>query len=266
MHVAVGPSHDDLEHVMQSGELDVVRHMEPPPDGWLAPHERDLELAGVQVLSERLLPSGSDHGDMECMGVMGVNAVQHGSHFFLNSTPTEVHSATGGRNMNRQSSQRMHAVMLCAVMLFSTKAWATSNHEYGADEYDTVASGISPDGKYAITAHGEGELGYDHFHIYLTNAVTGKKIGPLEEIKGVLDTGADAYAAKWSNDSQEVVIVYRVDRHAPLQAVFYHVAKGRAFPIKGPVDLKDEDPLVSYWGASGSNAQPSPKVFGQSIK
>ena len=36
---------------------------------------------------------------------------------------------------------------------------ATWNYEYGPDEYVTVAKGISPDGKIAITAHGSGELG-----------------------------------------------------------------------------------------------------------
>ena len=166
--------------------------------------------------------------------------------------------------MNRQYSHRMQAILACTFLLFTTAAWATSNHEYGADEYDTVAGGVSPDGKYAITAHGGGDYGYDNFHIYLTNAVTCKKIGPLEEIKEVLDTGADAYSAKWSNDSQQVVIVYRVDRHAPLKAVFYHIAKGRATPIKGPINLKDGDELVTYWGAQCSNSQPSTRVFGHS--
>jgi hypothetical protein len=155
----------------------------------------------------------------------------------------------------------MKAGILCAIMLLTTRAWATSNHEYGADEYDTVASGLSPDGNYAITAHGTGDMGYDDFHIYLTNAISGKKIGPLEEIKETLDTGADAFAAKWSNDSQLVVIIYRVDRRA-LKAIFYHVAKGRAHPIKGPVDLNDEDPMVTYWQQQCSQSQPSPRVFG----
>jgi len=166
--------------------------------------------------------------------------------------------------MNRQLFQVMQAIMLCTIMLFTTAASATSNHQYGPDEYVTVPKGISPDGQYAITAHGGGDLGYDNFHIYLTNAMTGKKIGPLEEIKDVLDTGADAYSAKWSNDSQQVVIVYRVDRHAPLKAVFYHIAKGRATPIKGPINLKDGDELVTYWGAQCSNSQPSTRVFGHS--
>lgn len=58
-----------------------------------------------------------DHGDMEYMGVVGVNAVRHWGHFFLNSTPTEVHSAIGGRNMNFPFSQRMQTMMVCAMML-----------------------------------------------------------------------------------------------------------------------------------------------------
>ena len=55
---------------------------------------------------------------------------------------------------------------------------ATWNYEYGPDEYVTVAKGISPDRKIAITAHGSGELGDENFHLYLTDAGTGKKIGP----------------------------------------------------------------------------------------
>jgi hypothetical protein len=150
--------------------------------------------------------------------------------------------------------------VLWGLVFATTVAFATSNHEYGADEYVTIANGISPNGKYAITAHGEGYLGYDHFHIFLTNAVTGKKIGPLEEIANILDTGADAYCAKWSNDSQDVVIVYRIDRHEPLKVVFYRIAKGRAFPIKGPVDATYEQ--TAYWGKEGSQSKPSEKVFG----
>jgi hypothetical protein len=126
-------------------------------------------------------------------------------------------------------------LFLSAILVPATVALATSNYQYGPDEYVTIAKGISPNGKYAITAHGEGELGYDNFHIFLTNAVTGKKIGPLEEIVETLDTGADAFCAKWSKDSQQVVIIYRVDRHAPLKAVSYHITNGRARLIKGPI-------------------------------
>ena len=107
----------------------------------------------------------------------------------------------------------------------------TSVYHYGSDEYVTIVSGLSPDGKYAITAHGEGDNGYDHFHIYLTDAVSGKKIGPLEEIVDALDTGADAFCAKWSNDSKTVTIIYRVDqlnRYLPLRAVSYRISERAA--------------------------------------
>ncbi|MEY2558670.1 MAG: hypothetical protein QOE34_2095 [Verrucomicrobiota bacterium] len=132
-------------------------------------------------------------------------------------------------------------IFLASILLLlqASSLRATSNHEYGPIEYVTVTSGLSPDGKFAITAHGGGELGYDNFHLYLTDAVTGKKIGPLEEVKDTLDTGADAFAAQWSQDSQQVTIVYRVDRHAPLKAVSYRIITGRrAHRIEGPFDVK----------------------------
>src|SRR5436190_7878587 len=119
-------------------------------------------------------------------------------------------------------------LFLSALLLSASLALATSNYEYGPDEYVTVANGISPDGKYAITAHGGGELGYDNFHLYLTDAISGKNIGPLEEIVEPLDTGAGAFSAKWSCDSKQVTIIYRVDRHAPLKSVRYKVAGRRA--------------------------------------
>jgi hypothetical protein len=156
-------------------------------------------------------------------------------------------------------------VLFSVLLLPITAALATSNYEYGPDEYVTVSNGISPDGKFAITAHGGGELGYDDFHLYLTNAITGKKIGPLEEIKETLDTGADAFAAKWSKDSQQVTIVYRVDRHAPLKAVSYRIADRRARRIHGPYDVKSKD-LIKYWQTYGSGDSASQKVFGTSLR
>ena len=153
-------------------------------------------------------------------------------------------------------------VILCGLLLSSVAAFATSNHEYGADEYVTIARGLSPDGKYAITTHGGSEdLGYAGFHLYLTNAITGKKIGPLEEIVQILDTGADAYCAQWSKGSQRVTIVYRVSRHEPLKAMSYRIGDGRAYPLShAPVDATDEQ--TGYWGNQCSNSQSSPKVYG----
>jgi hypothetical protein len=153
-------------------------------------------------------------------------------------------------------------VVLASIFVLSTAlVLATSNYEYGRDEYVTVSNGISPDGKWAITAHGSGDLGYDNFHLYLTDAVTGKNIGPLEEIKETLDTGADAFAAKRSKNSQQVTIVYRVDRHGPLKVISYRIGGRRAQRIKGPSDVKSEE-LIKYWQIFGSRGSVSPNIFG----
>jgi hypothetical protein len=157
------------------------------------------------------------------------------------------------------------ALFISALLLSITFALATSNYEYGPAEYVTVANGISPDGKYAITAHGGGELGYDNFHLYLTDAITGKNIGPLQEIVETLDTAAYAFSAKWSSDSQRVIVIYRVDRHAPLKAVSYRVAGRRARSIKGPFDVRS-DALIKYWHIHSSAMQPNAKIFGIPFK
>jgi hypothetical protein len=162
------------------------------------------------------------------------------------------------------TTQRLF-LFVSILLLLICSARATSNYQYGPDEYVTVANGISPNGKYAITAHGEGEYGDENFHIYLTDAVIGKKIGPLEEIVETLDTGADAFAAKWSTDSQQVTIVYRVDRHAPLKAVSYRIGGRRAQRIKGPFDVKSDE-LIKYWQSHSSESKPSPKIFGTPLK
>lgn len=131
-------------------------------------------------------------------------------------------------------------------------AFATSNHEYKKNEYVTISNGTSPDKKVSIKAHGEGDLGYDNFHLYLFDELSKKKIGPLTEIVDVLDTGADAFAAKWSDDSKTVTIIYRVDRHSPLKSMTYTLANGRALPkSKQPVDVTSKD-LEDYWGKYGS--------------
>ena len=146
---------------------------------------------------------------------------------------------------------------LPALLLSAAVALATSNYEYGPNEYVTISNGMSPNGKYAITAHGEGEGGIDNFHLYLTDATSGQNVGALAEVVDTLDTGANAFAAKWSRDSQQVTIVYRIDRHEPLKAVSYRISEGRPRCIKGPFDVKSDE-LLRYWRRS----KPSKKVFG----
>ena len=79
--------------------------------------------------------------------------------------------------------------MLLLFVVFAASAFATSNYEYKPGEYVTITDGLSPDGRYAIATHGDGDLGYDNWHVYLMNAQTGKKIGPLEEITDPLGHG-----------------------------------------------------------------------------
>jgi hypothetical protein len=146
------------------------------------------------------------------------------------------------------------------VFVLSGPLQATSVYNYGADEYVTIASGISPNGKLAITAHGEGEYGFDNFHFYLTDAISGKTIGPLNEIVSALDTGAGASCAKWSEDSQEVVIIHRVARHQ-LEVVSYKIQKGRAILFK--TSTKETPDQLLYWQNQCTQSKPSERIFGK---
>ena len=145
------------------------------------------------------------------------------------------------RVTHRGRGRRSVSVLLLAsailaglgLTLLSPLAQATSNYAYKPDEYVVITGGLSPDGQYSIATHGEGELGYGNFHVYLMKAKTGKKIGPLEEIKDNLDTGADAFRAQWSADSRQVLIRYRIDRHVTV-AIRYGIEKGHAYRISGP--------------------------------
>jgi Tol biopolymer transport system component len=152
-------------------------------------------------------------------------------------------------------------LLICGILVTAGCAWATSNYQYGSDEYDAVINGISPDGKLAITSHGGGEDGYDNFHLYLTDVATRRNISVLKEVAETLDTGAEAFAAKWSSDSKHVTIVYRTDRHEPLKAVSYNIGGQRPRIGKGPINLGEHDALVKYWAKYGSGAQKSPKKF-----
>ena len=160
----------------------------------------------------------------------------------------------------RRRSLSFVAALVAAVGL-SSVALATSNYEYAPDEYVTVSEGLSPGGAYAVTAHGEGPSGYEKFHLYLTDANEGKNLGVLGEIGKpfLLDTGAGAYAARWSQDAHEVTILYRIDRHLPLKAVSYRVQNARPELIDGPSDASDEQ--IRYWQEHSSNPGPSPKTF-----
>jgi hypothetical protein len=141
------------------------------------------------------------------------------------------------KNMRARISSQVVAAVLFGITLTLSSAYATSNYTYKPDEYVAVVNGRSPNGQYSIAAHGQGNFGYDHFYIYLMHAKTGKPIGPLEQIKDTLDTGADAFYAHWSADSRQVSITYRVDRHTAVK-ISYRIENGRAYLISGPTEVK----------------------------
>jgi hypothetical protein len=53
-----------------------------------------------------------------------------------------------------------------------------------------------------------------------------------------LDTGAEAFYAKWSADSREVAIRYRIDRREA-RMVRYRIENGRAKLLSGPVKVAE---------------------------
>jgi hypothetical protein len=134
-------------------------------------------------------------------------------------------------------------------------AGATSTHTYGPHEYLVIAGGTAPNRQVSITAHGDGQDGYDNFHLYLMAEPEHRRIGPLEEVgPDILDTGPEAYRAVWSRDSRHVGLFYRADRHIMAMRL-YRIQNRRAYPIVGdtlfqavakrPVDQSDDLELRS---------------------
>jgi hypothetical protein len=143
----------------------------------------------------------------------------------------------------------MIVVVIGIVLSAGTLALATSNYQYKPNEYVTIKHGKSPDGAWSIATHGEGELGDDHFNVYLMDGKTGKKIGPLTEISdaGFLDTAATAYHANWTPDSHFVTISYRSDRHT-ISAIKYKIENRRAYKVKGPAAVtSDKEAAALGW-------------------
>jgi dipeptidyl aminopeptidase/acylaminoacyl peptidase len=134
--------------------------------------------------------------------------------------------------------QRWFVSILILLGACIQPVFATSNYDYKPGEYVTITGGTSPDGRYLIATHGDGELGYENWHIYLMDAISGKRIGPLEEIRDPLDTAADGYVAKWSPDSSRVAITYRADRHVAVTIV-YRIANRRAYLLSGPTRIPE---------------------------
>ena len=128
---------------------------------------------------------------------------------------------------------RFVIVLVITAAVVSSTAFATDNYEYKPGEYVPIHHGVSPDGRYAIAAHGSGYLGYDHFQLYLIDAKTLKPLaGPKEPKDPFVDTGAESYFAQWSPDSKQVSIIFRAQRHLAVR-LRYRVTDGHVHRIEG---------------------------------
>jgi hypothetical protein len=128
------------------------------------------------------------------------------------------------------------ALVTVFIFFSSLPARATASYTYKKGEYVVIDHGHSPNKHWSLATHGDGEDGYDNFHVYLMAEPRHRKIGPLEEINEILDTAADAYTAVWSPDSRHVAILWRSDRHFR-EMILYRIENGRAYRVSGPNPL-----------------------------
>src|SRR5207302_11293030 len=98
------------------------------------------------------------------------------------------------------------------LLLCAEPVVATDNYSYKADEYAIISDGRSPDGRWSVAAHGEGEAGYENFDLYLIREPAREKPTPLRT-SDCLDTNPLSIFAVWAPDSRHVALLNRSDRH-----------------------------------------------------
>lgn len=131
------------------------------------------------------------------------------------------------------------AIAACLALALAP-AGATSNHEYAKGEYAIIRDGLAPNKQLSLASHGDGELGDDHFHVWLMSEPAHRKLVALDDISddNNLDTAPDAYHAFWSKDSRRVGVAFRSSRHE-VTLNLYAIDGRRAHPIKSPDLFKE---------------------------
>jgi len=127
-----------------------------------------------------------------------------------------------------------------AACLAVAPARATSEYQYGKNEYVIIRGGLAPNRQLALATHGGGERGDDGFHVWLMAEPAHRRLAALDNINtdNILDTAADAFHAFWSSDSRHVGVAHRSSRHeAPLD--LYRIDGRRAHLIAGPDLFKE---------------------------
>ncbi len=128
---------------------------------------------------------------------------------------------------------RSLALGLALLLAAALPAAATSNHEYAAGEFAPIADAVSPDGRFAVVAHGEGDLGIDNFALHLARRPGDRPIAALPgSDETFLDTAPEAFRAIWAPDSRHVAVDFRADRHERTTAL-WSVADGRVARVTG---------------------------------
>ena len=132
------------------------------------------------------------------------------------------------------------AVLALLLALAASPALATSEHQYGRNEYAIILGGKAPNGKLSVAAHGGGESGSDGFRIYLMAEPAHRKLMTLDNVNddNILDTAPDAFHAAWSADSRFVAVSFRSERHIVTLNI-YAVDGARARLIDGPDLFRD---------------------------
>lgn len=128
---------------------------------------------------------------------------------------------------------RSLAAGLALVLAAAHPAAATSNHEYAAQEFAPIADAVSPDGRFAVVAHGEGDLGIENFALHLARHPGDRPIAVLPGSGEVfLDTAPEAFQAIWAADSRHVAVTFRADRHERTTTL-WAIDGGRAARVTG---------------------------------
>ena len=139
-----------------------------------------------------------------------------------------------------KSNRTLWTAIAAMLMLAVSPAGATDNHEYAKDEYAVISDGLAPNKHLSLASHGEGEFGDSNFHVWLMTEPIHRRIMALADISSDnnLDTGPDAYHARWSADSRRVAVSFRRGRHE-IQLNIYNIEGRRAHLISGPSLFRD---------------------------
>ena len=148
------------------------------------------------------------------------------------------------------------AVVAC---LAASPAGATSNYQYGKDEYVVIEDGMAPNKRLSIAAHGSGEYGDEDFHVWLMAEPAHRRLAVLDDMTcpsdgashACLDSGANAYTAVWSPNSRHVAVSFRTNRHM-LQLNIYAIEGRRAVLVSGASLFRE----VAGREISGKNDDP----------